>query len=262
MVGINDQEKVVETGEYKNIYKNEGSHFFYTSTHYLVEKLIRKYAGNGKLTILDAGCGTGGLAKKLSHLARVSAIDFSAEAVKLAKKNDIHAKLASINSLPFADNSFDLVTCVDVIYHRQVNDREALSEIARVLKRGGVLILRVPANKFLMSAHDVHVHTARWYSKKKLANKLRRAGFKIKFISYVHAPIFPISFIRVVLERLTRKAAVSTVGEVNPILNMILAAVLKLEAKMISGGVMMPFGQGLIAVATTNRQSNPGQKRR
>ena len=259
MVGINDQEKIVEIGEYKNIYKNEDSHFFYTSTHYLVEKLIRKYVRNGKLKILDAGCGTGGLMKKLSEFWRVVGIDFSPEAIKYAKKRGLDVEQASIQKIPFKRGAFDVVTSIDVLYHLAVTDDvSALKEISRVLKPRGELILRVPANKFLMSAHDVHVHTARRYNKKDLENKFRRAGFKIKFISYIHSPIFPISLIR----RLVHQSAGSTVGRVNPVLNTFLTAVFKLEAEIISKGITMPFGQGLIAVATPSRQSSPGQKRR
>ncbi|MFZ2201986.1 MAG: class I SAM-dependent methyltransferase, partial [Microgenomates group bacterium] len=194
---------------------------------------------------------------------RVVGIDFSPEAIKYAKKRGVGVELASIQKIPFKKGAFDVVTSIDVLYHLAVTDDiGALSEMKRVLKSKGILVIRVPANKFLLSAHDVHVHTARRYDKKDLVKKLRRAGFTIKLISFVHAPIFPISFIRVMLERLTRQSAASTVGAVNPILNMILAAVLKLEAGMISGGITMPFGQGLIAVATPNRQSNLGQKRR
>lgn len=263
MVGVNDQEKVVEISEYGNIYQNEDSHFFYTSTHYLVEKLIRKYAGNGKLKILDAGCGTGGLMVRLSDCGKVVGIDHSSEAVKYAKKRRLTVKRASINKLPFRDRSFDLVICIDVIYHLAVTDDvAALGEIGRVLKPGGVLILRVPANKFLLSAHDIHVHTARRYSKIELASKLRRAGFKIKFVSYVHAPIFPLSLIRVLLEKLDHRPSASTVGWVNPIINMTLTAMLKLEAIVLARGIEMPFGQGLVVVATPNRQSSPGRKRR
>lgn len=251
MVEINDQEKVVEISEYKNIYKNEDSHFFYTSTHYLVEKLIRRYIKTSKLNILDAGCGTGGLMKKLSEFGRTTGIDFSREAMKYAKKRGLNVRQASIQKIPFGKGAFDVVTSIDVLYHLAVTDDiAALRKIKRVLKPDGTLILRVPANNFLMSAHDRHVHTARRYSKKELRGKLLRAGFKIKFISYIHAPIFPISFIRVMIERLTRQGATSMVGKINPILNMILGTVLRLEAEIVSRGVTMPFGQGLIAVAT------------
>ena len=200
------------------------------------------------------------LAKKLARLGKVSAIDCSSEAIKFAGKNGVNARRGSINKLPYNNNHFDLITCVDVIYHSRVNDVAALGEMRRVLKSGGVLILRVPANKYLVSAHDVHVHTARRYGKDELKRKLRLAGFRVRCISFVHLPIFPISLFRVIWERLTHRVAASSIRKINPVLNSILAVVLKLEAEMISRGVIMPLGQGLIAVATPNRQSNPGQK--
>lgn len=240
----------MEKIEYKNIYENEERHFFYVSTHRLVLDLVKRWKNKRDLKILDAGCGTGGLALKLSMLGKVAAIDASPEAVKFANKRGVAAKLASIEKIPFPDKTFDLVTCIDVIYHKQVkNDIGALSEIRRILRPGGVLVLRVPANRYLMSAHDRHVHTARRYSKKELDRKLRQAGFVVKYISFVHSPIFLVSLIRLIVERLMHKQATSTIGKVNPVVNSILKIMLRLEADVVCRGVAIPFGQGLVAVA-------------
>lgn len=238
--------------EYKNIFENEESHFFYVSTHFLVTKLIKKYLGKRRgLKILDAGCGTGGLMKELSKIGDAVGIDYSLEAIKYAKMRGVPAKLGSVETIPLRDNQFDLVTCVDVIYHKQIKDDvRALKEIKRVLQPNGYLILRVPANKFLMSDHDRYVHTARRYSKTELKTKLQRAGFEIKFISFVHSPIFPLSLIKVSLERILVRKNSSSIGGMSPKLNFILTKLLMFEARLVSRGVAMPFGQGLIAVAT------------
>ena len=252
----------MEISEYRNIFENEKTHFFYVSTHNLAVSLINKWVERKGLAILDAGCGTGGLSVKLAALGSVSAIDASPEAIKFARRRGIAAKLASVEKIPYPSRQFDVVTCIDVIYHKQVKDDVgALSEIRRVLKPGGVLVLRVPANKFLMSAHDHHVHTARRYSRNELEKKMKRAGFAVKQISHVHSPIFLVSLVRVIWERLTHQVVVSSVGKIDPPLNSILTVVLKLEAEMITGGTAMPFGQGLIAVATPSRQSSLEQKR-
>lgn len=243
----------MELTEYRNIYENEEKHFFYVSTHRLVLGLVKRWFPKGKrLVILDAGCGTGGLAVKLKRFGKVTAVDVSDEAIRFSKKRGVGALKASVDRLPFKNDQFDLVTSVDVIYHKMVDDAAVLKEIMRVLKPGGLLILRVPANKFLMSAHDRHVHTARRYNKNELTKKLHQAGFKIELLSYVHSPIFPISLLRVVWERLAHKSAASTVGKVNPIINTILTSILEFEAELISRGVVMPFGQGLFVVARKN----------
>ncbi len=241
----------MDIAEYKNIYENEGRHFFYTSTHFLVTELVKRYSKGTALRILDAGCGTGGLMVKLAKYGSVTGVDANAEAIKFARKRKLEVTKASIEKLPFGDNTFDLVTSIDVIYHRQVSDDvRALKEFRRVLKGGGVLILRVPANKFLFSAHDRLVHTARRYTKAELTEKISKAGLTIKMISFAHAPIFLVSLLKVLMEKITRKQDNSAVGSVNPGVNWFLTSLLKFEAKIISRGVTMPFGQGLVAVAT------------
>jgi len=263
-VGANDQGAVkMEISEYKNIFENEKTHFFYVSTHNLVASLISKWVGRKELAILDAGCGTGGLMERLSRFGQVVGVDYNDEAVRYARKRGLTIRKASLTKLPFKNNHFDLVICIDVIYHRGVGDDVAATrEIRRVLKPGGILILRVPANKFLLSAHDRHVHTARRYSKGELAEKIKLAGLVVRQISYVHAPLFLISLFRVGLEKLTNRANNSSIGLVNPIINWALTLVLDVEGRLIANELGLPFGQGLIAVATPNRQSSPGQKRR
>ncbi|WP_338872576.1 bifunctional 2-polyprenyl-6-hydroxyphenol methylase/3-demethylubiquinol 3-O-methyltransferase UbiG [Spirosoma sp. SC4-14] len=99
--------------------------------------------GTGK-TLLDVGCGGGILAEEFARLGMsVTGIDPSLSSVETARH---HAYLQHLNityrtgageSLPFADNSFDYVSCCDVLEH--VFDVDAvLAEISRVLKPGGI----------------------------------------------------------------------------------------------------------------------------
>ena len=249
----------MEKTEYKNIFDHENSHFFYVSTHRLVLGLIEKYLPlpipplrKGRaFKILDAGCGTGGLMLKLKKYGEVTGIDFSYEAIRLAKKRKLKVIKSTIEKLPFKDHAFDLVISIDVIYHRQVlSDVKALKECRRVLKKDGYLILRVPANKFLMSAHDRHVHTMRRYDKKELINKMKQAGLKVKMVSFVHSPIFPVSLVKILIERINKKENTSSVVSVNSIINGLLTMVLGIEAKLIVLGIPIPIGQGLVVVAT------------
>jgi|CXWL01.1.fsa_nt_gi SAM-dependent methyltransferase len=240
----------MEKIEYRNIYENEANHFFYVSTHLLVINLIKRFTRGRQLHILDAGCGTGGLAIKLAAIGKVWAIDASQEAIRFAKKRGVGAKLAGIEKIPFPEKTFDVVTSIDVIYHKKVKDDVlALKEVRRVLKPGGVFVLRVPANQYLMSAHDRHVHTARRYQRDELIGKIKKAGLSLRQISFVHSPIFLLSLGRIFFERFTNEPDSSAVGNLNPVLNKCLTGVLNLEASLISRGIPLPVGQGLIAVA-------------
>src|SRR3989344_4672699 len=130
----------MEKTEYKNIFDNEGTHFYYVGTHKAVITLLNSYLKSKRNNlILDAGCGTGLLIKKLSTFGEVWGIDTSSEALKLAKKNNItKIKKASVEKIPFKDNYFDAIVSIDVLYHREVkSDIAALIEFKRVLKPGG-----------------------------------------------------------------------------------------------------------------------------
>ena len=163
----------MEAAEYRNIFENEETHFYYRAVHNLVITLVQKFIPHSERKILDAGCGTGLLAKKLMCLGRVTAIDMSPLACELSQRREVNAIQGGVTALPFPANTFDAVVSIDVIYHKAVeDDAKALSEMARVLKPGGFLILRVPAVPWLRSQHDKFVHTRERYGRKDLAQKL------------------------------------------------------------------------------------------
>src|SRR5712692_9100582 len=93
--------------------------------------------------ILDAGCGTGGMMswlKRYTGNGRVAGIDLSSTALNFCGKHG-HTMLAqtSVTNLPFPDSMFDLVTSFDVLVQLpgETSDEFAMSEMLRVLKRGG-----------------------------------------------------------------------------------------------------------------------------
>lgn len=108
--------------------------------------------------VLDAGCGPGNLIQELSRRSdRVSAIDAAPKMLSLARSRataahvgNVDYHVATIESLPFLDNSFDLVCSAGVIEYLPSCQR-ALEEFRRVLKPGGVLIL--PTTNVLAPAH-------------------------------------------------------------------------------------------------------------
>lgn len=135
--------------------------------------------------ILDAGCGFGTLQQYIEAIG-IDAHFKNLRKTRLEKGIDnlIHAKLEQI---PFCDDCFDAVISLETLEH--VDDEEkVLSEIARVLKMGGRLILSVPHHRLLYNFIDLEhwliplltkraVH--RHYKKKGLSQKLSESGFKI-----------------------------------------------------------------------------------
>jgi SAM-dependent methyltransferase len=91
--------------------------------------------------VLEVGCGTGELAARVRDElgAEVVAIDLSPRMIDLTLARGIDARIADVQDLPFADEEFDCVAAAWVLYH--VPDLHAgLSEIARVLRPGGIVV--------------------------------------------------------------------------------------------------------------------------
>ena len=239
----------METLEYKTIFENEEKHFYYVGNHGLIISLVKRYFKNRQnLKILDGGCGTGLLAKKLHIFGDVVGVDISAEAIKYAKRRGLKVKKAGIEKLPFNKGAFNLIVCVDVMYHLKVKDDEALKEFYRVLKPGGILILRVPALNWLRRPCDTQVHTRERYNLRKLKRKLIQVDFKVEKISYLNFILLPFAVAAFLLERILKvKNNRTPLVRLPTGLNSFAAFLLSVESLIILKN-RLPLGLGLLAV--------------
>lgn len=93
-------------------------------------------------SVLDAGCGEGETLARLAGMLpdRVAAVDVSQEAVDFTARRHPYAEVGreSIYELPFPDDAFDLVLCLEVLEHLDQPER-GLAELARVARRDVVL---------------------------------------------------------------------------------------------------------------------------
>lgn len=95
--------------------------------------------------LLDAGSGTGWFSQKAAELgASVVSLDVGENILaQVASKCETKRVVGSVLEIPFPDNTFDVVVCTEVIEHTP-NPRKAVTELCRVLKPGGILIITVP----------------------------------------------------------------------------------------------------------------------
>lgn len=241
----------MDSSEYQNIFNHEDKHFYYVAVHEAVEhEVTQALRHSSDVRILDAGCGTGWLAKRLSRFGKVDAIDVHERALTLARSRGVNVTRGSVEEIPFPDNTFDLVTSIDVIYHKAVyDDSKALSEIFRVLKPGGTLVIRVPAHESLYSSHDKFVQTARRYRIEQVREKLNYSCFQIQKATYCQASLFLPAWIKARLEAKAQAPAHSTIGAPNLVVNAVLTGVLRIENLLIAAGAGFPAGIGVQAVA-------------
>jgi len=91
--------------------------------------------------------------------------------------------------LPFADESFDITTALDVIEHLD-DDIAGLKEMYRVTKNGGYSLIFVPAFMWLWGVQDDVSHHRIRYTKKQIVERLEKAGFEIERASYANITFF------------------------------------------------------------------------
>ncbi len=131
--------------------------------------------------ILELGCGGGVFAQELATRRapqRVFATDRLDAALAVAQRtvDIVQLAQADLHDLPFATNTFSLVTALDVLDQRGVALICALKEIRRVLRPGGRLLMRVSAYRALEGPHDVAFNTGQRYSAAEITAACRPRG--------------------------------------------------------------------------------------
>ena len=211
----------------------------------------RGRAAPASVRLLDAGCGTGGFLARVAAAAPGAAlfgVELDREACRLARdKSGATVAVADVNALPFAERSFDVIVSADVLCHRGVEEHSALAGFRRCLRPGGVLVLNLPAYRWLYSAHDVAVDNARRYDRKELLALLREAGFARPEARYWNAFLFPLMLLRRKLLR--RRSVQSEVALLPAAVERLFAACLALERGLVATGIKLPFGGSILAIA-------------
>lgn len=206
------------------------------------------------LRILDAGCGTGGMTRRLAAWGDVTGLDWSPLALDLARRRGpLSWARGSVERLPFRTGTFDLVVSLDVLYHRSVeSDLVALQEFRRCLRPGGSLVLNLPAYASLRSSHDAAIHTARRYRRGPLTSLLRAAGLAPNRVTHWNAFLFPaLVAVRWMRRRAGKAEGPAVSSDVRPVpgpINSVLGGILALERAWLAQWDL-PVGLSILAVA-------------
>lgn len=116
--------------------------------------------------VLDAGCGTGNLAIKMTKKgAKVIGIDYCIEALDIYKQKDPSAEVLVhdlTKPLPFPDSYFDKIACMNVLYALdRVDQPRLIKEFNRILKDGGFMVLTNPTENNPTNIYKDHLHKFR-----------------------------------------------------------------------------------------------------
>jgi len=139
----------------------------------------------------------------------------------------------SAMALPFRDGAFDVVSVFDVVEHCE-DDALALSELARVLRPGGRLLVSVPAYQWAWSDHDVQAGHYRRYTRRQIVRLVEGAGLDVARSTYAFASVFPFFLAERVLRRLRRpKSDGGRLTPVAPWLDKLLRGLCRAEGRLL-----------------------------
>lgn len=243
----------MERAVFDRMAEHDQVHWWYVARRRILADLIARHAAppeGGR--ILEIGCGTGHNFDMLRAFGRLDAIEVDGEARALASRRLGHAvgdaPLPGLAGVP--DGAYHLVALLDVLEHID-EDVASLRSISAKLAPGGKVLLTVPANRWMWSAHDVVHHHKRRYSKASLRRTIEAAGLKAELLTHFNSLLFPLA----AAARIAGKAMGKTDSDdrmpAGPI-NGLFTGIFALERHLV-GRVPLPFGVSLVAILSADQ---------
>lgn len=237
--------------------KNADSSFWVSSRNRLFKSIVYdQMAPTGKTKFLEIGCGTGNFIQQIveNKNLEITGSEIYLKGLLYAKKN-----LPNVDFIQFdvtqgqIGEEFDLIVAFDVIEHIE-NDIAAISNINRMLHKGGGLIMTVPQHMFLWSKLDEIVKHKRRYSRRELVTKLQENGFDISYATSFLFVLFPLMLISRMFDKGHEQSQSDEVALEKRVkfpnaLNWIFDLFMRVDEILIRKGISLPFGGTLVVVA-------------
>lgn len=193
----------MENQAYDELARAEDAHWYHAGRRRLIEYYIDSIRNefNRPASILDVGCGTGGMLGTLEKYGAVTALELSdhAASICLRKHPSANIKIGSANDLGklFPGEAFDLVTFFNVLYHEWISDdARVLKEASGLIRPGGFVIINEPAHRFLYRDNDRICLGKRRYTRSGISDILESAGFRTIKSTYFNSISFlPLLFL-------------------------------------------------------------------
>lgn len=245
----------MESYEYQTLYHHETSYWWFRGLHSIIIDTVKALGLGASSRILDAGCGTGRNLQMIQDGvgAEGFGFDIALAAAPFWPQRDLDKVcLASANEIPIKSGFFDAVVSIDMLECDAVDESEAISEMCRVVKPGGFIILVVPAYDWLMSEeHHRAVGASRRYNINKLKNLASSQPVKVIRTTHIFASMLPlVAAYRLLLPIFRKPSAdrpVSEIKPINPIIDEILFRAVRLEARFVKS-TGLPFGSSIMMI--------------
>ncbi|HUQ90533.1 MAG TPA: class I SAM-dependent methyltransferase [Bryobacteraceae bacterium] len=244
---------MMNPAEFANIAALEEHFWWFRGMRRILFHLLDPLADRGGL-VLEAGCGTGHLSRMLEQRYgwRMVPVDLAREGLDYGRGLGVTRMVqADIAALPFRSDAFDAVLSMDVIVHfPRGSEQQAFSELTRVLKPGGLMVVRVSALDILRSRHSDFARERQRFTRPRLLEQARRNGLRVMRCTFANSLLMPVALAKFRLyEPFLKGPLESGVRPVAGWLDRLLHQALAMEAAWLGRGRDLPFGQSLILIA-------------
>jgi SAM-dependent methyltransferase len=224
-------------------------HWWYRGRRRIIRSELDRLPLPTGARVLDAGCGSGRTLEELADYGDVYGIELEPDAAEVARsRGHGEVRVGRLEELPWEDDWFDLITCLDVVEHTP-DDRVALRELRRVCAPGGWLVATVPAYPALWSLHDEANHHYRRYERRTLRQAALDAGWRVeRMTSFNSLLLAPAAVVRLARRRRAPSDYRPEIALGPAWLNAALERPLRLEARWLAQGRTLPVGLSLMAV--------------
>lgn len=248
--------------EYKKMADVETRHWWYVSLHRMVLTALSKHRIDKSASILDAGCGTGGLLIQLGRAGYQSlrGFDLSDEAVGTCRSRKLDVGKAHLLQMGkiYSPGTVDVIISNDTLCYLSPEEQATWLDMCHLtLKPGGLVICNVPALQSFSGIHDISVGILMRFSKREISKLLASSGIRLEASTYwpfiLSPPIFVVRMLQRLRLRIWPRTRIRSDIDLPPLaINSALENICRFENELIAN---KPFGSSLFFVA--RKPANP-----
>jgi SAM-dependent methyltransferase len=226
--------------------EEDRSHWWFRGRLAVIRATLRRALPPRRVRLLELGCGSGNVLAALTEFGEAVGMEANDDLITAARAAGLDVRVGHLpGDLGVAPGWAEVVLLLDVIEH--VDDDVATLGAARAgIGEGGLLVVTVPAYRWLWSGHDEVLGHRRRYTAGELRAAVERAGFAVLRVSYFNTLLFPLLVAVRAWKRLRGDRSHDLRRPAAP-LNALLERVFALERYLVPR-VALPFGSSLILI--------------
>ncbi len=231
----------------------EDRHFWFRGLRRNARILLREALGGRRnVTIIDCGAGTGRNLDWLGEFGTAIGVERSGVGLRVGRAHHRRLVCGTVTQLPLADATADVATSFDVLYCLDDRaERQAVLEMWRVLRPGGVALVNAAALDLLHGSHSTLTMERRRYTPRRLRELLADAGLIITRMTFTNTTTFPLTLAVRLADRLSGRAAVASDADLRvpaaPV-NALLSGAVAIDGALLHVA-NLPIGSSLMCVA-------------